>query len=143
VEERKSVAIRAGLEALCVMLKLCSNPACPRHLLNQESLETCCKFLAQQARCSLMVFFDATLALEARPGADRAHNRPTYAHPITRSEPFISWNAVPANFIYLKVYVPFQSGQLTSQWYHIILVAGFRLQILVCFPCMCLCVQCQ
>jgi hypothetical protein len=53
-----------------------------------------------------MVFFDATLALEARPGADRAHNRPTYAHPITCSEPFISRNAVPANLIYLKVYVP-------------------------------------
>lgn len=78
VAERKSVAIRAGLEALCVLLKLCSSPDCPRHLLDQDSLETCCKFLAQQARCSLLVFFDATLALELRPDTDKSKYRPTY-----------------------------------------------------------------
>ena len=78
VGERKSVAIRAGLEALCVLLKLCSSPDCPRHLLDPDSLETCCKFLAQQTRCSLLVFFDSTLAHELRPDADKSKCRPTY-----------------------------------------------------------------
>jgi hypothetical protein len=103
VEERKSVAIRAGLEALCVMLKLCSNPDCPRHLLDQESLETCCKFLAEQARCSLLVFFDASLALEVRPVTDKSKTRPTYDHLTTRFDPRISFNAMAASCICLKV----------------------------------------
>lgn len=78
VEERKSVAIRAGLEALCVLLKLCSSPDCPRHLLDQDSMETCCKFLAQQTRCSLLVFFDTNLAIELRPDAEKSHRQATY-----------------------------------------------------------------
>jgi hypothetical protein len=89
VEERKSVAIRAGLEALCVLLKICSSPDCPRHLLDQDALETCCKFLAQQARCSLLVFFDTTLALELRPDGEKPKCRATYDSHQRSAEAFL------------------------------------------------------
>lgn len=63
-----------------MLLKLCSSPDCPRQLLDQDSLQTCCKFLAQQARCSLLVFYDANLALELRPDADQSKCRATYGN---------------------------------------------------------------
>jgi hypothetical protein len=85
VHDRKSVAIRAGLEATCVLLRLCSCPSCPRHLLQQDSLDACCKLVAEQTRGSLLVFFDAHLQSQLWHQGDHGREgRPKCAPPTAR-----------------------------------------------------------